>query len=664
MSRAVFWEHGILRKEKIETVQINLGNRCNQACSHCHIEASPVGNDNMNEDTAQAIIGKLLALDVESVEFTGGTPEMNPNLPRFIEALAGGGKRISVRSSLTVLDMPEYAGFIDLYRRYSVRLIASLPGAFEDQTDAQRGTGVFRTSIAVLKRLNDAGYGANGLALDLVYNAAGACLPREQAALEGEFKQILGERHGVVFNRLLTIVNTPINRFKQYLIRHGGLDGYMKQLIDNFNPETLDRVMCRRLISIDYRGNVYDCDFNLALGVRIKGYEEEKFWGVDFNAFSPEITCDEHCYACTVSRGSSCGGALVEQPGAFDAKQNARRYYGEVVKSSADLKTTACCTPDSQPDHVRAALPFIADEILERYYGCGSPIPLSLEGLMVLDLGCGTGRDSYIMSKLVGPEGFVTGIDMTEAQIRVAEKYIGVQTARFGYGRPNCRFLFDDIEHAERYFAPGSLDLVISNCVINLVQDKLRILRQIHSLLKEGGELYFSDIYADRRVPGELQKDPVLHGECLGGALYEKDFLRVARRAGFLDPRVMSRRPIDIANRDVRKRIGNIRFFSVTYRLWKINGLEDACEDFGHVAVYRGGIPEAAFAFPLDHGHVFELNRPERICGNTALMLTRTRFRNCFEVLGDFSAHFGAFAGCATQASQNAASSPGSTSCC
>ncbi len=650
MFRMVFWEREILKKERIETVQVNIGNRCNQACAHCHVGASPAGDENMDAKTAGMIVNKLLSIDVPDIEFTGGTPEMNPSLPMFIETLSRRDKKITVRTSLTVLDLPEYAQFIDLYRQHGVRLIASLPSTFEDQTDAQRGKGVFRTSINVLKRLNRLGYGTDGLKLDLVYNAVGDYLPPEQTELEREYKQALTDRYGITFNNLLTIVNTPIKRFKQDLVRQGKLDDYMNELFDNFNPDTLRRVMCRRLISVDYQGNVYDCDFNLALGIRIKGYEQTKFWELDFSDFAPEITCDEHCYACTVNRGSSCQGVLVTEENEFDVKRNVQHYYGDVVKTAADLKTTACCTPDSMPEHVRAALPYIADEIKERYYGCGSPIPLVLEGLKVLDLGCGTGRDSYIMSKLVGEQGFVYGIDMTEAQIRVAEKYLDVQTKRFGYARPNCRFIFDDIEHAKRHFPAGSLDLVISNCVINLVEDKETIIRRIHDMLKPGGEFYFSDIYADRRMPAALKKDPVLHGECLGGALYEKDFVRIAGKAGFNDPRVVSRRRISISNEDVRDRVGNIRFSSITYRLWKINNIEDACEDFGHIAVYRGGVRETPFAFPLDSGHVFERDRPEKVCGNTALMLSQTRLKPFFEVTGSFDRHFGAFKGCGTAA--------------
>ena len=662
MSQTAFWKSEALKKEKIETVQINIGNRCNQTCSHCHIGASPSGSENMDLATARRIIDKLLSLDIETVELTGGTPEMNPNLPLFIEALSGSRKKIAVRTSLTVLALPEYSHFADLYKKHGVRLIASLPSTFEEQTDAQRGNGVFRTSIDVLKRLNSLGYGSGRLQLDLVYNAVGDYLPPEQKKLEADYKQFLRDRYGVVFNNIMTIVNTPIKRFKQDLVRQDRLNDYMKELVDNFNPDTLRRVMCRRLISVDYQGNVYDCDFNLALGARIRGSEESRFWDIDFDNFNPEITCDEHCYACTVNRGSSCQGALVDDI-EFDARRNAQHYYGEVVKTTSDLKTTACCTPESMPRHVRAVLPDIADEIKERYYGCGSPIPLVLNGLKILDLGCGTGRDSFIMSKLVGEKGFVYGMDMTEAQIRVAGKYLDMQTKRFGYTKPNCRFIYDEIENAAGHFPAGSLDMVISNCVINLVEDKTAILRQIYDMLKPGGEFYFSDIYADRRIPESLSKNRVLHGECLGGALYEQDFIRIARKAGFIDPRVVSRRPIDISNEEVRGLTGNIRFLSVTYRLWKIDGLEDACEDFGHMAIYRGGVPEMPFMFELDSGHVFELYRPEKVCGNTALMLSETRFRDYFDIIGNFGNHLGAFKGCATPAASGRDSVAGASGC-
>jgi ubiquinone/menaquinone biosynthesis C-methylase UbiE len=323
-----------------------------------------------------------------------------------------------------------------------------------------------------------------------------------------------------------------------------------------------------------------------------------------------------------------------------------KKYYDKVLQNTTDLKTDACCTSETLGPRVTKALLLINDEIKDRYYGCGSPIPLCVEGLKILDLGCGTGRDCYVMSKLVGQDGFVHGIDMTENQITVAKKYIDEQTVAFGYTRPNVKFVFDYIENLQKHFEKESLDVVTSNCVINLTEDKEVILRQVYETLKFGGEMYFSDIYADRRVPEEISKDPILRGECLGGALYYKDFERIARKVGFTDPRIFSQRFVKICNEEIENMVENIKFYSITYRLWKLNGLEDACEDYGHMAVYTGQIPESPYKFELDKGHVFCRNKPERICGNTALMLSQTRFKKHFQVIGSFKEHFGAFKGC------------------
>ncbi|MDA8089147.1 MAG: arsenosugar biosynthesis radical SAM protein ArsS [Nitrospiraceae bacterium] len=463
----IAWKGRRIRKIKTGTVQINLGNRCNQSCTHCHIGASPNGDKNMDRQTATNVLNKLSTLQVD-VEFTGGTPELNPNLGMFIEGLAGQNKKIAVRTSLTVLDLPEHSFFIDLYEKNGVKLIASLPSVFEDLTDGQRGKGVFKKSLDVLRKLNLIGYGTGRLALDLVYNPVGDYLPTAQAQVEKEYKQMLKDMHDVSFDNLITIVNSPITRFKNYLAKENKIEDYMRLLVDNFNPETLEKIMCRYQVSVDYRGHIYDCDFNLALGIRTKGYEDKKFWEIAFNDFSPEITCDVHCYACTVNAGSSCRGVLIkeETKTGFDAMENAKKYYGETLHGTSDLKTSACCTPDSLPAHVKKVLPYIAEEIKIKYYGCGSPIPLVLDGLRVLDLGCGTGRDTYVMSKLVGQNGFVYGLDMTEKQLEVARRYIPEQTARFGYERPNVRFIQDYIENAGEHFNDESLDLIISNCVI------------------------------------------------------------------------------------------------------------------------------------------------------------------------------------------------------
>jgi ubiquinone/menaquinone biosynthesis C-methylase UbiE len=281
----------------------------------------------------------------------------------------------------------------------------------------------------------------------------------------------------------------------------------------------------------------------------------------------------------------------------------------------------------------------------------------------ILDVGCGTGRDCYVMSKLAGAKGFIRGIDMTDNQITVAKKYIDEQTAVFGYSRPNVEFILDYIENLHKNIETESVDVVTSNCVVNLTKNKEVILRQVYEILKFGGEMYFADIYADRRATKEITQDPVLRGECLGGALYYRDFERIARKAGFSDPRVVSKRPVNIANEEIKSMVGNIKFYSITFRLWKLEGLEQTCEDYGHIATYNGQILESPFKFELDSGHVFYKNKPERICGNTALMLSKTRFKKYFEVVGSFDEHFGEFQTC-SNADQDSKQDSGGLSCC
>ena len=322
---------------------------------------------------------------------------------------------------------------------------------------------------------------------------------------------------------------------------------------------------------------------------------------------------------------------------------NVKKYYGEVVQKTSDLKTDACCTADALPVHIRKVLPLIENEIKSKYYGCGSPVPLCIEGLKILDLGCGTGRDCYIMSKLVGAKGYVYGIDMTENQIAVAGKYVEKQTEAFGYSKPNVKFIHDYIENLSTHFEKESLDVVTSNCVINLAEDKEIILQKVFDVLKFGGEMYFADVYADRRVPNSITHDPILQGECLGGALYYRDFERIAKKVGFTDPRIVTRKLINIHNPKIKDMIGNIQFYSITYRLWKLKDLEDACEDYGHMAVYNGQMSESNSKFELDDGHVLYKNKSERVCGNTAIMLSGTRFKQYFQIMGGFEEHFGAF---------------------
>ncbi|MEK7841595.1 MAG: arsenosugar biosynthesis radical SAM (seleno)protein ArsS, partial [Deltaproteobacteria bacterium] len=322
-----------VRKNKIKVIQINLGNKCNLQCSHCHIGASPEGDRNMDSDTAMKVIKRLIETDIKDIEFTGGAPELNPNLRLFIENLSIHNKNLVVRTNLTVLDSPAYSLYIDLYKKYKVKVIASLPDIFPDTTDKQRGKGVFQKSINVLNRLNAIGYGRDGLLLDLVYNPAGDYLPPDQNEIENNYKRLLKERYDITFNNLITIINSPIKRFKESLQQTGRLEEYLKLLKKSYNPATINKLMCRDLISIDYRGYVYDCDFNLALGMKAKGYEDRRFWEIDLSNFTQEITFGQHCYACTVNMGSSCHGVLIKEeesrPMGFVMKENVKRYYGE-----------------------------------------------------------------------------------------------------------------------------------------------------------------------------------------------------------------------------------------------------------------------------------------------------------------------------------------------
>lgn len=322
-------------------------------------------------------------------------------------------------------------------------------------------------------------------------------------------------------------------------------------------------------------------------------------------------------------------------------------YYGKTLEKSEDLKTNACCTLVEPPQYIKDALSNIHDEVMAKYYGCGLTIPYQLEGLRVLDLGSGSGRDCYIASQLVGQDGEVIGVDMTDEQLDVANRHIDYHIDTFGYDRSNIKFIKGNIESLDTLgLEEGSFDLIISNCVINLATDKDKVLRDAYKLLKPGGEMYFSDVYSDRRISQELQNDPILWGECLSGALYWNDFLRASKNAGFTDPRSMKYNPITIENKEVELKCGDIKFFSVTYRLMKIDGLEDECEDFGQAVAYKGGIPNVEGSWNLDDHHNFPIGKIMPVCGNTYLMLYATRFNQYFDFYGTWDTHYGVFEGC------------------
>lgn len=338
-------------------------------------------------------------------------------------------------------------------------------------------------------------------------------------------------------------------------------------------------------------------------------------------------------------------------------------YYGKQLAGSADLKTSACCDISDLPDWLRPLLDRVHSEVRERYYGCGLVVPPLVEGARVLDLGCGAGRDAFLLAQLVGPQGSVVGVDMTDEQLALAEAHRDGHAREFGYA--NVNFVKGYIERLDELgLEPASFDVIVSNCVINLSPDKEAVLRGARRLLMPGGELYFSDVYADRRVPREVREDPVLYGECLGGALYWNDFLRLARKCGFADTRLVEDRPLSVTDRELAARIGNIRFHSATYRLFAIDALEDACEDFGQAVIYKGTIPNHPDSFSLDKHHCFETGRTFPVCGNSFRMLKDSRFEPHFEFVGDFSRHFGIFEGCGAGIPFDSDSKNISSGCC
>ena len=349
-----------------------------------------------------------------------------------------------------------------------------------------------------------------------------------------------------------------------------------------------------------------------------------------------------------------------DRPGCDDVRQGVRDYYGSELNGNKDLKTNCCCC-GSPSKEVKDVLPLIDDEIVERFYGCGSPIPPMLEGKTVLDLGCGTGRDVYIASKLVGETGKVIGVDMTPEQIEIAESHMESQMRKFGYQKSNVEFKRGFIEDLGSIgIADGSVDVVISNCVINLSPEKEKVFSEIFRVLKKGGELYFSDVFADRRVPDEVYADPVIRGECLGGAMYLEDFRRLMARVGFTVCRYVSKRRVTVDNKEIEKGVGDVRVYSCTVRAFKLDDLEDCCEDYGQVAIYKGTIPGYPDYFDLDSDHRFYTNIQKSVCGNTCAMVQETRYGKAFTVRGDRSVHHGKFDRCKDDAPPDA----GSCCCC
>lgn len=304
-----------IKRARLDTLQVNLGYLCNQQCVHCHVDAGPRRKEIMQRETIDDVINYIRISDIETLDLTGGAPELNPHFRDLVVTARKMGLRVVDRCNLTILEVPGQEDLAQFLADQRVEITASLPCYLEENVTRQRGKGVYASSIRALQRLNKLGYGheGSGLVLNLVYNPQGPALPPSQQALQQDYKQHLDEDYGIVFNELFTITNMPIKRFGSMLISKGQFEGYMSLLRDSYNPSNLKSVMCRTLISIDWQGYVYDCDFNQMLklplchGSRPRTHIKHLI-GVDLEG--KPIVVKEHCYGCTAGHGSSCGGSL------------------------------------------------------------------------------------------------------------------------------------------------------------------------------------------------------------------------------------------------------------------------------------------------------------------------------------------------------------------
>jgi len=306
-----------ITRGKVETLQVNLGYLCNQTCLHCHVNAGPNRKEMMDEKSVQTIIDYLRTGSIKTLDLTGGAPEMNPHFKQLVREARALDIRVVDRCNLTILEEEEYHDLALFLADHGVEVVASLPCYLGENVDAQRGKGVFDVSIRALKRLNALGYGVegSGLILTLVYNPQGASLPPSQQELEAAYKRELHLRFGVAFNKLFTITNMPIQRFGSTLISRGEFASYMQLLKEAYSEENLDGVMCRSMISVDWQGYLYDCDFNQMLGLPMNNSGGEKMHLNELMKQSVEgapIVVMDHCYGCTAGQGSSCGGALED----------------------------------------------------------------------------------------------------------------------------------------------------------------------------------------------------------------------------------------------------------------------------------------------------------------------------------------------------------------
>jgi radical SAM/Cys-rich protein len=306
-----------IRRGRLDTLQVNVGYRCNQSCVHCHVNAGPSRTEEMSGETVEVVLAFLARRRVGTLDITGGAPELNRHFRTLVRAARGLGVRVMDRCNLTILEVPGQEDLANFLAGERVEIVASMPCYLEQNVDAQRGKGVFDGSIRGLQRLNSLGYGhpESGLVLNLVYNPQGPSLPPPQESLQADYKRVLGEHYGIVFNRLYTLANMPIQRFGAILISKGEFDRYLELLQHAHLDANLGQVMCRNLVSIDWRGYVYDCDFNQMLDLPLRHAARERVHLselLDAEIEGEPIRVAGHCYGCTAGQGSSCGGALKQ----------------------------------------------------------------------------------------------------------------------------------------------------------------------------------------------------------------------------------------------------------------------------------------------------------------------------------------------------------------
>ena len=303
--------HLTLRRARVETLQVNVGRKCNQACRHCHVDAGPWRTEMISEETALRVADWIREYRPAVVDITGGAPELSEHFRFLVQTARGAGSRVIDRNNLTILDEAGFEDLPDFLALNSVEVVASLPCYLPDNVTRQRGAGVYEKSIRGLKKLNSFGYGRM-LPLHLVYNPVGAALPGPQAELETDYREALRRDHGIEFTGLYTITNQPIARFADDLQKQGKWDAYLELLANSFNPATVENLMCRTTISIGYRGEVYDCDFNQMLGLQRRNGKPLYLWDITPESLEgDEVITGVHCFACTAGAGSSCGGAVV-----------------------------------------------------------------------------------------------------------------------------------------------------------------------------------------------------------------------------------------------------------------------------------------------------------------------------------------------------------------